>query len=169
MINLAGKADADQYILTELTRCGVPVVPVTKTDSEVPYSFVGKLGNFTFTRAWYYWVVSGKVPLAVAEELYTPEFKGDVRSGGDCGCRHPSTWATPYKGEKVAVSATEAEKFAHLVKTFGPSFKERIEKEYYFHDNDDLSEFPRFVDTYHIDSELGLYIFVQALKRHNLV
>lgn len=98
---------------------------------EVPYTIIGILGgheqfnaddcqdlnktgwweshliqsvSFTFTRAWYYWVVTGYVPLSVAEELYEDSVGAKaVRSGGDCACRPPKTWLTrhPIVGMKV--------------------------------------------------------------------
>ena len=44
-----------------------------------------------FTRAWYYWCVSGYVPLHVAEEMYeNPNGRKDIRANGHCGCPPPS-------------------------------------------------------------------------------
>ena len=70
MRNLAGNEECDQYIERELTRAGIEVVRGERMDTEVPASITGKLGDFTFKRAWYYWMVGGNVPLTVAEELY---------------------------------------------------------------------------------------------------
>ncbi len=107
MQNLAGKVDCDKTIRLELERCGIPVIVGERSTGEVPATLTGKLGPFTFRRAWYYWVVDGPVPIHVAEELYSSLFKGDVRSGGDCGCRHPSTWAKARHEGKEVMTASQ--------------------------------------------------------------
>ena len=123
MRNLAGVEDCDIHIRKELEKAGI--MPLTLRElgrSEVPYTVFGCLGakplsdeeqryfdrmgttpefartmgSFVFVRAWYYWCVSGFVPLVVAEEMYE-ERKEDVRSGGDCACRPPATWKTRHK------------------------------------------------------------------------
>jgi len=122
MINLAGRQDCDTYILTELAGAGIDAQAERNNRSEVPYGFIGRVGDFTFRRAWYYWVVSGSVPLAVARELYAnPIGKEDVRVAGHCGCPPPDEW-----------------------------------------------ERGGFVDTYHIDSQAGLNLFVATLRKHGL-
>ncbi len=172
MKNLAGK-DCDKDIRLELSRCGIEIVEGAISRGEVSTTLTGKLGNFTFRRAWYYWVVDGPVPLAVAEELYSPEFKGDIRSGGDCGSQHPSTWAKArYEGKEVLTASQfrECEGLASTSPVFASIMKEeKFLRTYHVINDDNLKPFNSFVDTYHIDSELGLYIFVQALRKHNLV
>lgn len=54
MKNLAGNDQADRIILEELYLANIPTVKVDKHDSEVPYSYIGKIGSWTFKRAWYY-------------------------------------------------------------------------------------------------------------------
>ena len=76
MKNLAGDVSCDHDILQELQTAGIqPVMNKELVRGEVPALITGFLkgqgGNdFTFCRAWYYWVVSGSVPLDVAEEMY---------------------------------------------------------------------------------------------------
>jgi len=67
MKNLAGNRDCDKYIRDELERAGIEIVYVELADSEVPYRLIGKLGDITFRRAWYYWMVDCKVPLKIAQ------------------------------------------------------------------------------------------------------
>jgi len=94
MENLAGNADCDVQIERELIRCGIEVIRGEKTNREVSSSIIGKLGEFEFVRAWYYWTVRGNVPLEVARELYAdPVGKTDVRVAGHCGCPPPEEWA----------------------------------------------------------------------------
>jgi hypothetical protein len=57
--------------------------------------------SFRFKRNWTYWVVSGYVPLRVADELYSTDLgKRYVRSGGDAGLRLPLTWSTWVGGKR---------------------------------------------------------------------
>ena len=123
MQNLAGVPRATELITEELKRLDIPIID-SKEPIDEPKSLVyGQLGDYIFKRAWYYYKVSGDVPLNVAEELYSTLIgKQDIRVVGHCGCPHPSTWA------KNGV-----------------------------------------IDHYHIDSEVGMYIFVQTLKKHKLV
>ena len=70
MKNLAGVKECDVDIRRELTEAGIKINHVKKGKTEVPYTLIGRLGQFDFRRAWYYWTVSGKVPIEVARELY---------------------------------------------------------------------------------------------------
>jgi hypothetical protein len=101
LINLAGRTDADDYIRREFTRCGIDCVNVERTNSEVPYTIIGKLGDFTFRRAWYYYIVEGEVPLTIANKLYNdPVGRTDVRVDGHCGCPAPQEpWISIYDKE----------------------------------------------------------------------
>ena len=156
MKNLAGDPLCDIYILKELEAAGIASYPLRDPgNTEVPYTVIGGLGEkpltqkdrdfvanngiyietveffnpFIFTRAWYYWCVSGYVPLHVAEEMYEyPIGKKDIRANGHCGCPPPSEQVVQHKvcGMKV-------------------------------------------VDSYHIDSQEGLNLFVQTMKKHGLV
>lgn len=126
MINLAGHEDCDHYIRAELTRARIPVLEVVRVKTEVPYSLIGELGGLKFTRAWYYWVAKGLIPLDVAEELYAdPVGITDIRVAGHAGCPPPAMW-----------SRTTAA--------------------------------GRFVESYHIDSEIGLRVFADIVKASRL-
>jgi hypothetical protein len=120
MRNLAGDRECDTVIAGELALTGIELVHGKRSDYEVAASITGKLGKFVFTRAWSYWIVGGKVPLGVANKLYRLN-KEKIRSGGDCACRSPETWARE-----------------------------------------------GFIDTYHIDSQEGLNLFVKTIKEHGL-
>lgn len=125
MKNLAGAALilTDDYVTRELMAAEIPLVCVTRNKGEVAASITGKLGEFTFTRAWYYWVVKGRVPLAVAQEMYShPVGRKDIRVDGFSGGIEP---------RKRAVRG--------------------------------------YIHGYHIDSQEGLNIFVETMKKHGLV
>lgn len=161
MINLAGREDCDNYITRELKLAGINIEKVEKGRTEVPYTLIGKLGKFTFTRAWYYWVVEGNVPYHVAREIHDhPIGESDVRVNGHCGCPDPKEWITWVKDDKqVLPESQEAE-----------CKKYKFDTENYVFSNDPESIGANgFITCYHIDSELGLYFFVETLKRHKIV
>jgi hypothetical protein len=123
MQNLAGNKKADEYIRRELERARISVALADPHNFEVPFTIIGRLGDFVFTRAWTYWVVVGRVPFDVAEELFSdPVGRTDIRVTGHAGCPSPAEW--------VGVGKP--------------------------------------VTSYHIDSEVGLRIFADTLRAHNL-
>lgn len=100
MKNLAGDNDCDLDIERELTRCKIEIVRADEPrKSEVAARLTGKLGPFTFKRAWYYWVVEGPMPLGWAKVLYAdPVGRTDVRASGYAGGTDPTEWAERNKG-----------------------------------------------------------------------
>jgi len=158
MKNLAGNTGCDPILRQELQTAGIEIVEHdSPLPREVPASVTGQLTRkgevgFTFTRAWYYWVVSGDVPLKVAKKMYQdPVGKKDIRVAGHCGCPPPEQWAFP----KVDV----LRKRNLLSVTFG-ELAEMC--------NRGEIKAPRFVSTYHIDSQKGLNLFVRTMKKHKL-
>ena len=127
MINLAHDEQCDIVILEELEKAGITAFKSHSSDKphyDVPYTIFGGLGveplseedqryfdrigttpefaetmaSFVFTRAWYYWCVSGFVPLSIAEEIYeNPNGVKDIRVAGHCACPPPSEWLTHHK------------------------------------------------------------------------
>lgn len=175
MRNLAGVEEASAYSREELERCKINVVDLGRPQdySEVPTRFKGQLifqeGEFEFTRAWRYWVVKGKVPLELAQLIYRENVcKTDVRAGGHCGAVEPisqADWYDTETGKQIASLKSKKEFEAaslsseELMAEIG---KEGLNK-YIFNDNPgEIGE--AFVELYHIDSELGLYIFTEKLK-----
>ncbi len=171
MINLAGKpiGENDDQITLELARCGVPSTLVTDClTSEVQTNRGGELCGLKFHRAWRYWVAEGQVPLEVALKLYeNPVGKTDIRVTGHCGCPAPAApwirWRDPETG-KCIISTDQRDTMQKIGEN--PEFKDMVEK--FFNDfifNNDpksIGGIPS-VDLYHIDTELGLYIFAQHL------
>jgi hypothetical protein len=127
MRNLAGDPDCDRFIRDELQRALIPIKELdTPQKGEVPAKLQGELGPYTFERAWYYWIVRGDVPLAVAQELYQhPVGKADVRVVGHCGCPPPEEWSTETSSGPV-------------------------------------------ITHYHIDTQEGLILFVNTIRKYNL-
>ncbi len=139
MKNLAGDKECDDVILEELYLANIPAVKIEKENSEVPYTYIGRIGNWTFKRQWYYWSVSTEklengLPLKQALELHNKvnpvhlnEILGmSIRSGGHAG--------SPSPDEYGARTSREEDKIGE-----------------------------RFVDSYHIDDQIGLNEFVKKI------
>lgn len=173
MINLAGHCRATEICTEELRRCEITVVPC-EPKGEVATAVEGQLPGLRFQRAWYYWVVTGQVPLAIAKELYAhPVGKTDVRVAGHCMCPPPEDpWIEYYaeNGQPVhsLVEKDEFERFAKEGKSsFIRDIGEKGLREYLFDDNRD-HRYRACVELYHIDSELGLWLFVQHVLPRGL-
>lgn len=191
--NLAGHnrpiEENDKQIKAELTRAGIPVlqfdsgifeVRTTVCGKLILTDFVGALEDVcsnkvalprgwcgTFTRAWTYWMVSCRVPLEMAKRIYEhPVGRTDIRVGGHCGCVAPEypfvEWRCPMNGRKYATmkDREDIEKF----KENHPEMYTKFLLEHEFHDDPETVGARGTVDSYHIDSELGLYVFVQFLR-----
>jgi hypothetical protein len=92
MKNAAGDQNCNEYLTGELLAAGIAVVPFLDNKREVPATIKGKLGSWTFERAWYYWVARGNhIPFEVADKLHEAHGK-DVRVCGHCGCPSPREW-----------------------------------------------------------------------------
>lgn len=165
--NLAGVANCDEHIKYELERARIPSERAGRAFSEVPYTVIGKLDSpFTFTRLWTYYAVEGLVPIRVAEELYAdPVGVTDIRVAGHCGCPPPVEWAEwlTLDGEWVLPSREEklAGKIADL---YAASASPQV----IFSDDPESVGAKQFVTSYHIDSEVGLRVFVETLFKHEL-
>ncbi len=168
MKNLARVKEADEHIQEELYLAGIGLIRGEQDKGEVPYSITGKIGDWDFDRAWYYWVASapeGKgLPLEVATELHErqypiigerqPKNYGQViRVTGHCGCPHPREWAFPTR----EVMERESERIGQnlMETTYGDLAKLC---------NSGVVQGERFVDSYHIDNQIGLNEFARVLK-----
>ncbi len=92
MINLAGAEHqiCDETISAELKAAQIPIISVFRSSWEVPATEIGLLGDWVFTRAWYYWSAHSPtgIPFEVVERLYTKIGK-EVRLDGHC---EPEDW-----------------------------------------------------------------------------
>jgi hypothetical protein len=165
MENLAGREDCDEYIREELKRCRIDIVEVEPTTSEVPYTLEGRLGVIEFRRAWYYWVANGRVPFDVAMRLYEdPVGKTDIRVAGMAGNTTPdSQWSSWYLPDgRMVLSASKEEEWKRFETADAPMTQRYADL--VFSDDPESIGAERFVESYHIDSELGLYIFANAIR-----
>lgn len=174
------KTDYRRWV-AELARATVPRVDATPPDPPpcdgpwaTPPDVRGQLGPYTFTRGSGYWVVEGHVPLALAHELYAdPAGRADIRVGGHCGCPAPGTYGTVWldsDGREVLDRLNEDEarrvsrSTSELLRRIGLS----ILAGYRFAD-DPAAVAAGYVPLYHIDSELGLRVFADGVRRHDLL
>lgn len=183
MKNLAGVEEADKTILEELYLAGIPSVKVEKEKTEVPYSYIGKIGNWEFRRAWYYWVASVPdkqkgLPLKKALELHYKKHPTDeeqilgnlIRSGGHCGCPPPDEYgAQPIYDETFVAECKSIRAKTISLKSMGLG---EDETEYPDLNYGEVSELcnegklkaERYVNCYHIDDQIGLNEFVKTIK-----
>jgi hypothetical protein len=172
MKNLAGDPDCDRQIESELTRCGVQVVRNQPRDGEVQSSLRGKLGNFGFFRVWRYWIATGRVPLQIARELYDdPVGRTDIRVNGDCSRPPPEGRQILWLDRKDRKLLPMSE-WNSIVNRWGeddPIVKEVRNDPKIRFVNNPAAKGKGFIDTYHIDTETGLRVFADTLKKHKLV
>lgn len=178
MENLAGRGNADQQIQKELLKAGVEIVEHNQPlkNSEIQTTLTGKIGNFEFRRAWYYWVVSGEVPLNVAKELYeNPNGREDIRVMGHCGCPSPEKWAEHYDADGKRLYPKELEEEL-LVYENEPNLGEPMRKlikgvraSTRYVDDPAKEAVKSIIPSYHIDTQEGLNFFVYTLFKHGLI
>jgi hypothetical protein len=167
--------ETNRILTKELSRCGIDVVvnPDILKHSE-PYTIItGKFGRLKFERAWTYWCVNGFIPLDIAEKIYNhPVGKTDVRVAGHCGCVAPVApwikWIDRNSGMFV-LSSKDKKEFEDLIVKYDETTRMgQIAREamvdYIFNDDPMSIHAQAFVTGYHIDSELGLYVFMQYIK-----
>lgn len=174
MINLASHDTSAEKLLEtnvrikqELKEAGITIINHSNLVecSEVPTTITGKYKGITFTRAWYYWMVNGRIPLATAQKLYDdPIGKEDVRVTGHCGCPPPDEWASEFdlETERQVVDDDEYKRGIEMFKKLPNSSNEWTEN---YIPRSDAKETAKFVTSYHIDSQEGLNLFVRALKK----
>jgi len=143
MKNLAGDKDADKIVREELWLADIPMEKEI-SKGEVPYNTIGKIANWTFRRAWYYWIVNipdGEkgLPLAIAMELHLRKNPTDgnkimgnsIRCGGHAGAPSPIEYGS-----------------------------------YPFYDEKGEPTIERYVSSYHVDDQIGLNMLADVLKKY---
>lgn len=158
MYNLAGNPIASNYIKEELKNAGINIIKGLTVPGEVRTNITGQFGRFIFKRAWRYWIVDGPVPLDIANEMYATEIgRRDIRVTGHAGCPPPEEWALPNLDdvlsneiERLGIESISSNKIRKLCI------------------NGEIKT-PMFVNLYHIDSQEGLNLFSETIKKHNLI
>lgn len=183
MKNLAGVADCDVAIEAELKEAGIKIVRNDfAAGNEVSSKLIGTLSwdeaecqpRFIFQRAWRYWIVKGRVPLAIAERLYAdPVGAKSIRVAGLRGCPSPADWAI-YRandGRLIGVmSDYDREAFrkydaGELSELLGNTIK-ALREEVVFVDSKEervALAVDVYVDVYRIDTQEALNLFAKTL------
>lgn len=158
MENLAGISSCDIVIKAELENAGITVVRTEQNRGEVSYSITGEIpGEFTMFRLWTYWVIDGYVPLNVANILYSTDIgKKNIQVKGDCSCPAPMQWAKP---KPLVLLPQLKRKGKELISQ--KDIREMIE-------NGEITG-DLYIDSYHIDSQEGLNLFIETLRKHNTI
>ena len=178
MKNLAGtkNEEADGYIQEELVLAGIPLIRGEISTGEVHYSITGRLDNWSFVRAWYYWMAYAEegdgMPLAAATQMHErpypiagthqPKIYGEViRVNGDCGCPPPKGRAMLYDAEGRVLQYDPEGANKRVAAGF-------LKKGFFTHEEVDSIHFVRtkksleeltaraVIASYHVDSQLGL-------------
>jgi hypothetical protein len=128
-------------------------------------------GPFEFSHGHsYYWIVKGPVPLEVAQQIAKDSVASLIRVAGHCGCPPPEdpwiTWRMP-DGTTLATEKEGAE-FDRLL-SIGLLLPDAKDKYTFTDDPAVRSQAEGYIETYHIDSELGLRVFVDYLRWNGLL
>lgn len=127
-------------------------------------------GEFTFEGGGsYYWRVKGPVPLHVAEAIYADPASDLIRVAGHCGCVAPvDPWVT-HRMPDGTILATLKDK-AEFDRLSHRDYMVEAAKGYTFSDDPAVRAKARtYVESYHIDSELGLRVFVDYLRWYGVL
>lgn len=167
MINLAG-VESNCQITKELNQAGIPIVAHEEMLNTEPITNLsGQLGSFTFTRAWYYWIVGGLVPLETAKKLYqNPIGRKDIRVAGHCGCPPPEEWIKPSEEVQEQIQLQLGYRDDMDIKDKIDFWLNKNNQKKF---NEECKKYPQYVHWYHIDSQEGLNLFVKTLKENEIV
>lgn len=130
-------------------------------------------GKFTFRHSGRgYWVVEGPVPIEVAEQLWADPVGYQIRVDGHCMAPSPVDpwikWRMP-DGTELASMETKNSLEATRVRS-GEEFHNEYMKRFTFSDDPEIkSKAKAYVELYHIDSEVGLRVFVDYLHWYGLI
>ena len=158
MENLARRAydgEVNKKVKEELQIAKIPVFELPAyMNGEVKTSYIGILHGFIFYRAWSYWICDGDMPLDVANYIYENYKDLKIRAGGDCGNVEPET---------VSINPLYHKELHRLRERVGLKEYMELSKDIV----DDKSQ-PRFVDSYHIDTQLGLCKLAEVIREKDI-
>ena len=175
MVNLAGVFSCDDTIIEELYLANLePVSSIHTESSEVPYHYTAKLGMWTFRRAWNYWVATVDNPqdglkLHDAFRLYNrqhPTLKSEIL--GKCircdgGGVSPDRCAMPVMNAELEKYLLELGYKKEHIFEIGSHFR-LSNGDIITLCNDGKLEVERYINLYHIDTQVGLNEFVKFIK-----
>lgn len=144
----------------------LPLLGSSRVGSKLTFSYKNLPYSIDFQN--YYWVVHGLVPIEIADALYLdPVGKKDIRAGGDCTCPPPREWMEWYTDEGVRVYDMGTHARFEKYKNENSPIWDILERTYaksLFSDTPAATYNAKaYVETYHIDSDYGLLLFIRAL------
>lgn len=135
---------------------------------EVGAEVAGRLGAFTFERAWYYWIVRGPMPLEVARRLYAePVGREAVRVAGHCACPPPDEWAVwrDAAGGQLWPDPDGAHEARHrALVARHPRLHDPADRDRFVVDPAAEPGASAFVDSYHVDTPEGLRLLADVIR-----
>lgn len=179
MKNLAGNKESDQYILEELYLAGIEAAKSDQTKNEVSANYIGKLGNWTFIRAWYYWIAttedakglleSDAIKLHNTKNPLSNDILGlEIRADGYAGGIDPTKVSTPnmtpeFEDKLLSLGYQKKKlQFANIeyLDISSSEVKDLIKE-------NKITPTDMTVDTYHIDTIVGLREFANFIKNNH--
>jgi hypothetical protein len=165
--------ECDEAVRHELQAAGIEAVRGGPAAGEEISSVSGRLGGFTFRRSWCHWVAEGLVPLEVALAMHAdPAARKGLRVGGHCARPAPGQFATVWlDGEgNLNLPLGDKEETGAALAVLYPAAHRRVEHGARVDFVPDPARRGRgFVDGYHIDTDDGLLLFADTMRRYGLV
>ena len=170
LINLAATDTwPDRHVRNELERCRIRVVASLYARQHVPTRLSGVLGPLTFERAPIHWVVSGPLALSFVEALLEhPILKTDVDAVSNRDAPAPADHARYFDAEYRPIWPDrngEQERNWSNISAAHPDWAgfRSSEKPIFAPDPRSIAAHA-VVDTFHVTTELGLYLFAEAIR-----
>lgn len=147
----------DEKVKQELQIAKIPVFTLPAwLNTEVKTKYVGMLNSFFFYRAWTYWICVGDMPMNVARYIYQ-EFKSlEIRAGGHAGNVDP---------REVSYNPIYKHDIAECFKKYSDDMEKYTEEAKKIVDDKTQR---RYVDCYHIDTQLGLCKLADTIRDYQV-
>ena len=173
MLRFLSSPESEEAVRRELAAAGIEPCRGERAAGEVISTVTGQLGDFTFRRSSRHWVADGLVPLEVALAMHAdPVGRQGLRVGGHGARPAPGQFATVWlDGEgNLNLPLGDKEETAEALAVLYPAAHRRVERGARVDFVADPARRGRgFVDGYHIDTDDGLLLFAETMRRHGLV
>jgi hypothetical protein len=164
--------ESDEAVRHELQVAGIECSRGERAAGEVISSVTGQLGGFTFRRAYCHWVAEGLVPLEVALAMHAdPAARRGLRVGGHHARPAPGQFATVWlDGDgNLNLPLGDKEETGAALAVLYPTAHRRVERGARVEFVSEPARCGRgFVDGYHIDTDDGLLLFADTMRRCGL-
>lgn len=124
---------------------------------------VGVINNFFIYRRSYYWVLTGKMPLKYAEELFKFRKELKIRVNGGSEDDKPIDWCTSDLYEEYCNKIGDL--FSSDLMSIG-EFSKKLTDKWKELKESSLDDF--YIEFYHIDTNLGLKKVIDTIRDNNI-